>query len=117
MEASAVPELRTLVVRLLDNDKEVKTLEKIVGIAKEDSTEEETEMPTRTINDVINEILTEAQQSAEEFGCTISPEELAKATMALVLCIFKQSEPSTVDIQLREPEEKQEVKENTDGDS
>ncbi len=116
MEASAVPELRTLVVRLLDNDKEVKTLEKIVGVAREDSNDEG-EIPTRTIDDVINEILTEAQLAAEELRYTISPEELAKATMALILCIIKQGESLTVDIQLTKPEEKQEVKENTDGDS
>jgi len=114
MEASAVPELRTIAVRLLDNGKEVKTLEKIVGVAKEDSTDEETEMPARTINDVINEILTEAEQSVEEFGYTISTEELAKATMALVLCIIKQSEPLAVDIELTKPEKKQEVKEDGD---
>ena len=113
MEQSEISEFK-VAARLIEENREVATLEKCFGLVEIEDEKEEAQIPTKTIDETITEFLQEIESKANEFGRIVSKEELAKVTVTTILFLVRRSQSElTLDIVV----EKQKIEEKKDADA
>ena len=109
METSELSELR-VTVRLIEDDREVATLEKCFGFV-EILDAEDVETTTKTIDETISDFQDEIESKAKELGRSVRKDTLDQAMFFLILLIITPSQP---DITLDIPVERQVVEDKED---
>lgn len=113
MEQSEISEFK-VTARLVEENKEVATLEKCFGLAEIEDDEEEEQIPTKTIDETISEFLQEIESKVQELGRIVCKEELARVTVSTILFLVKRSQNElTLDIEV----ERQETEERKNGET
>lgn len=115
MEKSEISELKVK-ARLIEENREIATIEKCFGLVEIEEEKEDAEIPTKTIDETITEFLQDIEGKAEELGRIVSKEELARITASTILFLVKRSQEELI---LNIEVEKQEIeeRENTDAES
>ncbi len=114
METSPV-QIREVTLVLQHEGQEIERIDKTFGMVDNAEEEKEDQVPTKTIDDTINEILNEIQQIANKVQLEISKEELAQATMALIISIVRPTGLQEIIVNLQKLTTEPEVKVDGDG--